>query len=198
MRLPVEDRRWGDQVSYVVVFSRCLIGAVFLVSAISKLRGRRQLREFVTSLRSMRLVPERLLTPVAVLVAVAELAVPLLLAPYPAPPVMAAAGLIVAAMLLTAFAAAIVIVLRRGVAASCRCFGGSGSTPFGRHHVARNAVLTLVALLGAYASLRQPALDWAAVTLAAPLGIVGALIVTRLDDLIELFGPAPSRRQAPR
>jgi hypothetical protein len=180
-------------VSYIEVFGRCLIGVVFLVSAVSKLRGSRQFREFAASLTAMRLLPSRLVTPVAAVVAATELAVPVLLAPLPVPG-LAAAGFAIAALLLAGFAVAIVVVLRRGVQASCRCFGGSGAAPFGRHHVVRNAVLTLIAGLGVYASLGQPTVDLQVLALAGPLGLVGALVTVRLDDLVDLFSPLSADR----
>lgn len=181
-------------VSYIEVFSRCLIGVVFLVSAVSKLHGGRQFREFATSLAAMRLLPARLVTPAAAAVAVTEGAVPVLLAPLPVPG-LAVTGFTVAAVLLAGFAVAIVMVLRQGVPASCRCFGGSGAAPFGRHHVLRNAVLTLIAGLGGVASLGPSAVDLRVLALAAPLGLLGALVTVRLDDLVDLFSPLPTSRE---
>jgi hypothetical protein len=181
-------------VSYVEVFCRCLIGVVFLVSAVSKLRGGRQFREFASSLRGMRLLPGRLVAPVAAVVAAAELAVPVLLAPLPVPSLVVA-GFALAALLLAGFAVAIVVVLRRGVQASCRCFGGSGAAPFGWHHVIRNGVLTVVAALGGYAALGTSAVDLQALALTAPLGLVAALVTVRLDDIVDLFSPMSARRQ---
>jgi hypothetical protein len=175
-------------VSYIAVFGRCLLAVVFLVSAVGKLRGGRQFREFATSLAGMRLLPARAVRPVAALVATAELTVPLLLAPF-VPASLVGAGLAVAAGLLTAFAVAIGIALRRRVPASCRCFGGSGTSPLGPQHVVRNAVLVLVACLGAYASSRQPTTDWRAIVLAAPPALAAASITIRLDELVSLFAP---------
>jgi hypothetical protein len=180
----------GASVAYVEVFSRCLIGVVFLVSAWSKRPGSGRFRQFSDSLAAMRLLPSRAVVPVAGVVVAAETAVVLLLLPQPVR-LLAAAGFALAVVLLLAFAVSIGMVLRRGVQASCRCFGGSGSAPFRRHHIARNLVLVAVAVAGLVAVLAEPALTWEAVILGAVPGAVVALLVTRLDDLVALFTPAP-------
>ncbi|WP_433318430.1 MauE/DoxX family redox-associated membrane protein [Micromonospora sp. CA-269861] len=175
-------------MSYLLVFCGCLLALVFLASAASKLRGRIAFRAFADSLRSMRLLPERVVVPVAAAVAVAEATVPLLLVPLPVAALTTVAFLVAAALLAT-FTVAVAAVLHRGTPASCRCFGETAAAPFGRHHLARNIVLTVVAGVGAYASLGDPAVTTRTAVLAVPLGVVGALIVVRLDDLAVLFSP---------
>ncbi|SCG44914.1 Methylamine utilisation protein MauE [Micromonospora echinaurantiaca] len=175
-------------MSYLFVFSRCLLALVFLASAASKLRGRRAFGAFADSLRAMDLLPARLVVPVAGAVTVAEAAVPLLLVPLPAAAV-ATAGFAVATALSAAFTVAVAVVLHRGVAVSCRCFGEAAAAPFGRRHLVRNVVLTVAAGIGAYASLGDPGVTVGTAVLAVPLGLVGALVVVRLDDLAALFLP---------
>jgi hypothetical protein len=170
-------------VAYVEVFSRCVIGVVFLVSAWSKRPG--SFTQFSDSLATMRLLPARAVVPVAGVVVGLETVVVLLMALLPAP------GFALAVVLLLGFAGAIAVVLRRGVQASCRCFGGSGAAPFRVHHIVRNLVLVAVAVAGFVAVLAGAALTWQAVALGAVPGVVVALLVTRLDDLVALFAPAP-------
>lgn len=177
-------------MAYVEVFSRCLIGVVFLVSAWSKRPVGGRFRQFSDSLAAMRLLPARAVVPVAGVVVAAETAVVLLLLPQPVRP-LAAVGFALAVLLLAGFAVAIGMVLRRGVQASCRCFGGSGAAPFRRHHIVRNVMLIAVAGAGVVAALAAPAMSWEAVALGGVPGAVVALLVTRLDDLVELFAPAP-------
>jgi uncharacterized membrane protein YphA (DoxX/SURF4 family) len=174
-------------MSYVLGFGRCLLALVFLASAVGKLRGRPAFRAFADSLRAMNLLPGRVVVPVAVVVAAAEAVVPLLL-PLPVA-ALVTAGFVVAATLLAAFTVAVAAVLRRGTAVSCRCFGEAAAAPFGRHHLARNVVLTVVAGAGAYASLGAPGMTVQAAVLCVPLAVVGALIVVRLDDIVALFRP---------
>ncbi|MFG3555300.1 MauE/DoxX family redox-associated membrane protein [Micromonospora sp. NPDC047557] len=174
-------------MSYLLVFCRCLLALVFLASAASKLRGPTAFRAFADSLRMMRLLPERVVVPVAAAVAVTEAVVPVLLVPLPIAAVTTAAFTVAAALLAT-FTVAVAAVLDRGTPASCRCFGGTAAS-FGRHHLARNVVLSVFAGIGAYASLGDPAVTTRTVVLAAPLGAVATLIVIRLDDLAALFAP---------
>jgi hypothetical protein len=179
-------------VSYLLLFSRCCIGLVFAVSAMEKARGRARWRNFRTSLGGMRVLPARLVGPVAGLVVAGEGTVPLLLAPWPSvvPPL---AGFTVAVLLLGGFTVAITAVLRRGTPAACRCFGGEGA-PFGRRHVARNLTLAAGAVGGGIAALGDPPATLRAIV-AVPVAVVCAVIVTRLDDLVALFTPTPAVRR---
>jgi hypothetical protein len=172
------------------VFGRCLIGVVFLVSAWSKRPGAGRFRQFSDSLAAMRLLPARYVRPVATVVVCAETAVVLLLLPQPLRP-LAVAGFALAIVLLLGFAVSIGMVLRRGVQASCRCFGGSGAAPFRRHHIVRNLLLVAVAGAGLVAALTEPPFRWEAVVLAGLPAAVLALLTTRLDDVVDLFAPAP-------
>jgi hypothetical protein len=178
-------------VAYVEVFSRCLIGVVFLVSAWGKRPGSGRFRQFSDSLAAMRLLPARAVVPVAGIVVAAETAVVVLLLPLPLRPP-AVAGFALAIVLLLGFAVSIGMVLRRGVQASCRCFGGSGAAPFRPHHIVRNLVLVAAAVAGLVAAVAGPALTWPAVVLGGVPGAIVALVVTRLDDVVDLFAPAPA------
>lgn len=175
-------------MSYVATLIRFLLLAVFLVAAVSKVRDSRRFREFSTSVAALRIVPPHLVTPLALTVVGAEIVACGLLLTLPSP-ALTAAGMGLASALLTGFAVAISAVLRRGLTASCRCFGGSGAAPFGWHHVARNAVLGLLALVGVYAVLRGPTPDAGTLALMAPFGLIMALVTIRLDDLVQLFTP---------
>lgn len=188
-------------MSYLLWFSRCLLALVFLASAAGKLSGRHAFRTFADSLRTMDLLPARLVVPVAGAVVVAEAAVPpLLLVPLlPVPPgapvdtvgsTVTTVGFAVATALLAAFTVAVAAVLRRGASVSCRCFGGGAAAPFGRHHLVRNTMLTVTAATGGYAALGAPGTSARTAVVAVPLAVVGALVVVRLDDLAALFRPA--------
>ncbi|GIJ59601.1 methylamine utilization protein MauE [Virgisporangium aurantiacum] len=172
------------------MFGRCLIGVVFLFSAWGKRPGAGRFRQFSDSLAAMRVLPTRFVRPVATVVVGAETAVVLLLLPQPLRP-LAVAGFALAIVLLLGFAVSIGLVLRRGVQASCRCFGGSGAAPFRRHHIVRNLVLVTAAGAGLVAALAEPAITWEAVALGGGPAVVLALLTTRLDDVVELFAPAP-------
>ena len=172
-------------MSYLTLSLRCLVGVVFAVAAAGKLRGRRAFGEFLESLQPLAVVPARWRRAAAIATVGAEVVVVALLA---LPGAGAAGGFALAAVLLAAFAVAIRAAVRRGVRAPCRCFGAS-STPLDRPHVARNACLGVAAAAGAVlAHATAPAAPHpGGVVLALASGGVLALLVTRLDDLVELF-----------
>ncbi|WP_328853332.1 hypothetical protein OG994_12445 [Micromonospora globbae] len=178
------------QVRYVAVSCLVTLAVVFTVSAFSKLRGRSAYDAFVAA--TGRLVPVGWLPagPVAAAVLGAELAVPLVL------PVRPVAGLALAAGLLVAFCVGILRALRRGVRASCRCFGASGA-PLGRRHAGRAAALAVLALVGAAAAGAASGPDLIAgarpeaVALAVGAAAVLALLTLTFDDLVDLFAPGP-------
>lgn len=174
----------------------CVTGLVFGVSAISKLRGRGAFDEFVTTTRQLlrglspgRIVIESTSRLVAVAVVAAEATIPLLLIV----PATRRIGLGMAMLCLTAFGAAVAATVRRGVQGSCRCFGRS-SIPLGYRHVVRNGMLFAVAATGlgvGPGSLADPA----GLALAAGAALIVALLLMRLDDVIELFVPSVSTRR---
>jgi Methylamine utilisation protein MauE len=172
-------------VSYLVLACRCLLGVVFAVSAVSKLRPA-GFAEFIRTVRAVVPGWSRWAGPIAATVAASEalVVVGLFLAartPY---------GFGLAGLLLAAFVPAIGYTLRRGAAVRCRCFGSSG-TPLGYPHLVRNALLIAVAVAGLLgnASIEgtgpAAALPAAAVSVAA--GVVAAAVLIRLDEIVELF-----------
>lgn len=183
-------------MDYVVLAARCLVGVVFAVSALSKLRSRRALRDFAASLGQFGVLPG-MRRPLAVAVALAEAAIPVLLtlalagepAAGAAARALTAAGFGLAAMLLAGFAIAIARALRRGVRAPCRCFGAS-TTPIGRQHLLRNGLLVAVAALGLAGVTAGPAgpASVGGATVAALAGFVAGALATAFDDLLDLFG----------
>ncbi|MFI6226725.1 MauE/DoxX family redox-associated membrane protein [Micromonospora echinospora] len=170
-------------MAYVLIACRWALVLVFLYSALSKLRGRGAFTAFVASVRRMRLFPERLVGPVAVVVVAVEVLVPVLLASR----LTAVPGFVTALALLTAFTSGIIVVLRRGTVTSCRCFGAS-DVPLGRQHVVRNLGLITLAVLG-LAGVAAPD-DGAApagVVVSVAVAFVLAFVASTLDDLVALF-----------
>ncbi len=167
-----------------------LLGVVFIVSAVSKLRSSTAFAAFTGSVGDMSLVPHALARPIALVVPIGEvLAAVLLLIPATT-----FAGAVTALVLLTVFTTAITLVLRRGRVASCRCFGAS-ERPFGSRHLVRNALLIAVALAAAATSASAPGpAQPAAVLLAVCTGTLGALLVVMFDELVELFAPSTAPR----
>ncbi|WP_214324280.1 MauE/DoxX family redox-associated membrane protein [Nonomuraea sediminis] len=166
---------------HLAVAAGFLIAAVFLTSAFSKVRSKRQFELFTSSAVELGLpsfIPPRL--GAAALVA-AEAAVPLLLLTFPV------AGFCLAVALLAAFITGIVRVHRAGERVACRCFGDS-RTPLGPRHVVRNALLIAVALAGALtASSSAEGTNPAFVIASAGVGLIGSVVFILFDDISDLF-----------
>lgn len=165
----------------VRIGAACLIGLVFAVSAVSKIRDLDGFAASVGALAPAWPAPARV-TAIAV-TALEALVPPLLIAPVTAP-----AGFALAAALLAAFTTAVAASLRRGRRAACRCFGPS-SVPLGPRHLARNGALLACAVLGGLAPAGPPPAGGAAVAAAA--GLTAAVLIVSLDDIVELFARNP-------
>ncbi|SCL69877.1 MauE/DoxX family redox-associated membrane protein [Micromonospora peucetia] len=172
-------------MQYLTLGLRCLLGAVFLIAAVSKVAGREAFASFAVSLRRMRLLPNGLVRPVAALVVGAELTAGAALA---WPTANGAPGFALAATLLILFAAGIGRAVRLDIREPCRCFGPS-ETPLGRPHIVRNAVLAAVACVGLWGAQQPAPLHASGVIVAVSLGLLAAAATLLLDDITELLRP---------
>jgi hypothetical protein len=171
----------------------CLVGLVFAVSAVSKLRGRKEFGEFIRATRVLAVatIPgyqgsRAGARRIGVAIIGGEAAVPVLLVV----PGAAGIGLGIAIVLLAVFAVGIAAAMRRGLRTSCGCFGSS-SAPLGPRHLVRNAFLVAAAAIGL--ALRPDGItqaDPAGLAVAGVAALVLVALVVRLDDLIDLFTPA--------
>ncbi|MEU1836819.1 MauE/DoxX family redox-associated membrane protein [Micromonospora chersina] len=196
-------------MSYLSVGLAAVLWCVFAASAWSKLRSRAAQRAFADSLRPLPLLPGRLVGPVAAVVTVAEAAIVLGLGWSVVAALAGRAGaragvtfaLLATGLLLAVLTTGVVLAVRRRTGVRCACFGAA-ERPLGRRHVVRNGLL----LAGAAVALvdvvvgpaHRPAPAGAAVALLA--GVLGAAILIRLDDLVDLFlpiGTAPPVRREP-
>ncbi|WP_169986193.1 MauE/DoxX family redox-associated membrane protein [Microbispora sp. H10836] len=183
-------------VAYLFAFCRLLTGIVFLMSAVSKLRGRTAYEEFTAATRALTRLPARRVRPVAALVVAAEAAVAPLLAWGPT----VLAGFCVALGLLAAFTVAIVAALRRGRRVPCRCFGAS-AVPVGPGHLARNAVLVVAAAAGAVLAATEAVVAGSGAVLADldPAGLAAvalaagamAALLSATGEIADLFTSTP-------
>jgi hypothetical protein len=183
------------------LFLACSIAlcVVFAISGAGKF-GRIAFRDFIAAAGPLKVLPRSSRSFAARVVVVSELALAVLL-PVGAAAVatsalvpVAAVALAAAAALLLAFTIAIVLTLRKGGQQSCRCFGAR-ATPLGPAHVVRNAVLLALSLAGLVAVIRaEVSVEPAGAVLAGVAGLVVGLLVTRFDDLTDLFSsPKMSR-----
>lgn len=175
-------------MEYVLVGFRGLIGLVFLVSVVSKLRSRRSYAEFVAA--TGRLFPRPVAATLRWWLAAAVLAAECIVLLLVLIPMTVPVGFAMAAGLLLAFTGAILLALRRGQRASCRCFGATGQ-PLGYAQVARNIGLITVCLIGiALGPLSSASAHPAGATLAIATGAIAAILVVMADDIAALFRPS--------
>ena len=105
-------------------------------------------------------------------------------------PATAALGLAAAGCVVAFFAGATGWLIRRGITVPCQCFGTS-TKPMGAAELVRNLLLTAVSWSAALALFlgARPAPSASDGLPAAVLGVALALVVVRLDDVVELFRP---------
>jgi len=175
---------WAYDVSLACRFT---VGTVFAVSFITKVFGRAAWQSFRSWLARLPL-PYVQKKGTSFAVAAAEAIVVALTTVS----VTAAEGLAVSAVLGATLTAGLVISLRRGSREPCHCFGSS-SDPLSWQHVARNVLLLVVALTGAFCSLAHATANPAsAVVMAAFAGLAVALCIIFFADIIALFRPGPA------
>lgn len=165
---------------------RVVIAGVFVVSGLAKLLDRDGTRQAVDGFG----VPARLVAPVALLLAPAELVTAVLLLPDAS----AVLGLTAALALLAAFTATVVVALATGRRPECHCFGRIGGADVSVRTVARNVLLMALA---AAALVGEVAADDADRTLsgvlaAVAIGLTGAAIVVGAEGVA---GRAARRRR---
>ncbi|MFI6316900.1 MauE/DoxX family redox-associated membrane protein [Nonomuraea sp. NPDC050556] len=166
-----------------MLICQVLVGATFAYATWTKLRSRTAYREFAGSVRAFRLLPRRLENPAAVTFVAAELAAGAAVVV----PSTAAVGFSLAAALLALFSGAIVATILRGRRVFCRCFGASEHRA-GWPQVIRNALLLAASVTGLIGSLvPRPAPAPAELAVACTAGIAGALLISRFDDIVDLF-----------
>ncbi|WP_020554394.1 MauE/DoxX family redox-associated membrane protein [Embleya scabrispora] len=170
-------------MGYIYVGCACLIGLVFAASAVTKLRDFDGFVDSIPGLVPMRAGSTR---PIGYAVVAGEISVPVLV---PVPPTRGP-GFAIAGVLLAAFTAAIGAALRRGRRSSCRCFGASDA-PLGPRHLVRNGVLLAASIAGLSATGVGSSADLlpplAGCAVAMVVGLVGALLIISLDDIVDLF-----------
>lgn len=170
-------------MSLLALACRVMLVAVFVVSLVSKVRGRAAYADFRRSVAGWQVVPPRLSEAAAAGAVAGEAAVVALLAlPWTVP-----AGFVAAAIVLAAFTSGIVSTLRRGRVTSCRCFGASAAR-LGPAHVVRNGLLLAVCVAGlAGDALATGSPSVAGSALAVSAAAIGALFVVRFDDVVALI-----------
>jgi hypothetical protein len=161
---------------------RILLGVVFGVAFLSKVRSRAAFREFAASLRDISWLGVTERSAVGLAIPALEIGTVLLLAM----PSAAVWGFATASVLLAAFTAVTGRELARGRRIRCRCFG-AGAARIGAPQIVRNLVL----LAGSCAGLLAEPVSHGAVSppglvYAVGLAMLAAMALVRWDDLVLL------------
>lgn len=172
-------------MTYLLIGCQWLVGVVFLLSFVSKVRGRDRLSAFTAAATDLApRLPAKVVVPL-VLVGEAVVAGTVVV------PAMARIGFSVALGLLGVFTVSMASAIRKRRLVVCQCFGASAAH-VGPAHLVRNAVLMLGAGGGLVAPLGVPSAstaDVAGAVLAAVTGAVIAGITMLTDEMAELFRP---------
>lgn len=163
--------------------ARLILAAVFAVAGAAKLIDRAALRQAVAAVG----VPSRLVSPVAAVVPLAELAVAAALLNTATTRL----GALGALVLLAVFVTGIAVILARGKEPDCGCFGRLHSTRVGWNTLAGDVVLMAVSLavlvlgpgkgLAAW-SAGMSGIDWAMLLVAVVLVVAFVLEGSQLAD----------------
>ncbi len=172
---------------YAVFACRGLIGLVFAVAAVTKVRGPSAYREFASWLAALPVPMARNRALPAAFIG-AEAAIVALVAV----PVTATAGLVLAAGCLAVMTVGTGVIVKRGARVSCQCFGPS-SSPLGARHVVRDGILLVIALAGILGT-RGGTASPAGIALSLVAALIGTTFVVFSDDLIALFKTDPAAR----
>ena len=178
--------------SGTVLAIRVLLIALFVVSSLSKIAGKRAFARFSAWVSALPL-PLGRQRPALIAAAfpAAEAAAVVLLAV----PATVQAGLACSAVLLLVFAAGTTLIVRRNVRVPCMCFGSS-ETPMTAWHAIRDWLLCAAAAVGAGLALPPPG-GVPRVLTGIGTGLVAAMLVLFAEDLTVLWAstnPAPRRR----
>jgi hypothetical protein len=164
---------------YLLLGCRALIWTVFAVAFVGKVRGPSRFRGFVTSIRQLAILPDRVAVPAGLAIIAGEGTAVVLLA-LPGTPWF---GFALASGLLALFVGIVVRAVRGGVFAECRCFGSKGSV-MGQAMIVRNLLLLAFAVPGVVAGAPVPADRPVGTVFALAAGALGAWGFTRWYDRI--------------
>jgi Methylamine utilisation protein MauE len=178
---------------YVSVGCRSALVLIFVIACISKVQNTESYRAFHESLGDIGLPSALAVRALSVVIPVAEAVVALLIAVNRT----SVWGLAASVGLLASFTAGVGVAKARGRTVRCRCFGESSVSTTGEH-ILRNAVLAVISIAGMLASLAPAGHLRAAMAIfAIGIGVIGAGLFLRWDELAFLLRP-PSRPRAAR
>ena len=173
-------------MEYLLIFFRIVIGIVFFVSALGKLRN---FSEFTQTIQRFQILPRMLISPSTWLFISCEITVVILLVLGKQFLVF---GFVLAGLLLLIFSMALLSVLIRKISTPCNCFG-AGKNPVSVYDIVRNIIFILCALggwslyMGSSANYGTPnLLDWILIGFAASAFVMA---IVNLGEIVKVFKP---------
>lgn len=168
-------------MAYLLSFCKLVLGFLFLVSAVSKLRDPDRFKETIIR---FQIVTRARAVSAAVLVIGWEVVIAAFLLVGGAYLVV---GFALATLLLLTLSLVLLSVIKRNISASCNCFG-PGSEQVSYRSLGRNGFLGLLALVGFYLSLFQgSAASLSVLITTLPVALVITILVTQYSAILELF-----------
>ncbi len=171
---------------------RVLLGLVFFASAVTKIttKGRQQVYDSLTPLLSINGLGRK--RAILAIVLVSEFGVVAgLTSGVPSIPL----WLTVVCLLLSSFTAVVAVAAARGDDVACACFGSLSTKPAGNATIARNTVLSSLAL-AAIAIETGKSMAWLAITILL-LGLLSAQIIVLVELSRRLTNRVNSRTTSP-
>lgn len=171
-------------IIFFLTFCRIVIGSVFVVSFLGKIRN---VAAFQITIANFRLLPKNLTKGAVVLFLLSEfIVIACMVIGYK----LLSIGFLLATFLLVVFSIALVTVLVRKIQTPCNCFGTSLKV-ISYYDVARNAGFVAFSF-GGWAVFSVSDITWIALTLpelalASFAAVAFVMIWTRLSEIVEIF-----------
>ncbi|NDJ20643.1 hypothetical protein GS682_03090 [Nostoc sp. B(2019)] len=168
------------QYIYLLIFCKIVVGCLFTISFISKVKS---FSQYVNTVRNFRLLPESFIRFAAILILISELLIVLLLFKWQVIAFWLASGLLVI------FSVALASVLFRNIQTACNCFGLS-QHPISEADLLRNFGFLLCSCGGGWLAKNS---EFTEPIAPLTLGITGfialafVLIWAQLGEIYRLF-----------
>jgi len=177
---------------YISMGCRSALALIFVIACISKVQNIKSYRAFRESLDDIGLSSVLAIRALSLAIPAAEAAVALLILMNRT----SVWGLVASAALLVSFTGGVGVAKARGRTVRCRCFGESSASTEAQH-ILRNAVLITTSIAGVLTGLASAGhTTRAMVILAIGIGVIGAALFLRWDELAFLLRSSSSRGTA--
>jgi len=168
--------------TFVSIFSRMVIGLVFILSFMGKVRD---ISSFQKAINNFKLTPEWASPFLALLFLVGEFSVTLAMIVGGH---FLSWGFILAGLMLLAFSISLLSVIVRKIDTSCNCFGYSKNDRVSSYEIYRNVCLILCTLIGYFIPVPER-IHFSSLIYVLPIlsALIFVIFILNLKTVIELF-----------